>query len=167
MYLHFVQICAKLAESFFLIPSCSWLLARFSLLFVWVVSSATDENKHLYFLGCLLKEAKVLLCCFYVHICVHPPLPKASEPVNEFQINLGESRYFKDSCTGGKDPDQKLKQNLAITHRGWQPPCSLPTPTYQPINLYVATPSHSAAITCLLYFSPAGKGYRGEAEEPG
>lgn len=45
MYLHFLQIGAKLAESFSLFPFCSRLLARYSLLFVWVVSSATDENK--------------------------------------------------------------------------------------------------------------------------
>lgn len=128
-------------------------------------------------LRCLPKEIRVLLSCFSVHVCVHLPLPKASEPINEFQMNLGESRYFKDSfipasCkkistqTGGRDPDQKLKQNLAIMHQGWQPPSSHPTHMYQPINLYVATLSHSAAVSC-LDVSVAGQGYLGEEEEPG
>lgn len=82
MYLHFVQIGAKLAESFFLIPFCSWLLARFSLLFVWVVSSATDENKHLYFL-----RKQRFCCAAFLFTYVSIPLSqKLLNPLINFRL---------------------------------------------------------------------------------
>lgn len=85
--------------------------------------------------GCLPKEIMILLRCFSVRVHVHAPLPKSSEPINKFWINLEKADISKTvmflQVVHGQE-GKTWKQNSAIAHQGWQLSSNHQIHTYQP-----------------------------------